>query len=46
MASHTNDGNPRPTTPPERPAASAHDGAIVLSLQGGQHQGEPEEERA
>jgi hypothetical protein len=36
MASHTTDGNPKPTTPPEPPAASAHDGAIVLSLVGGQ----------
>ena len=36
MASHTTDGNTRPTAPPEPPAASAHDGAIVLSLVGGQ----------
>ena len=38
MASHTTDGNPRPMAPPEPPAASAHDGAIVLSLVGGQQQ--------
>lgn len=38
MASHTTDGNPKPTTPLKPPAASAHDGAIVLSLVGGQQQ--------
>ena len=37
MASHTTDGNPRPMAPPEPPVASAHDGAIILSLVGGQH---------
>ncbi len=36
MASHTTDGNPRPMAHPEPPAASAHDGAIILSLVGGQ----------
>ena len=36
MASHTTDGNPRPMAPPEPPVASAHDGAIILSLVGGQ----------
>jgi len=36
MASHTIDGNPRPMPPPEPPVASAHDGAIVVSLVGGQ----------
>ncbi len=38
MASHTTDGNPRPMAHPEPPAASAHDGAIILSLVGGQHE--------
>jgi hypothetical protein len=36
MASHTNEGNPTPAAPPEPTAASAHNGAIVLRLVGGQ----------
>ena len=39
MASHTTDGNPTPMAPPEPPVASAHDGAIMLSVVGGQHLG-------
>ena len=39
MASHTTDGNTTPAAPLEPPTGSAHDGAIVLSLVGGQQVG-------
>jgi hypothetical protein len=37
MASHTTDGNTTPATPSNHQQRSAHDGAIVLNLRGGQH---------